>query len=268
MAVGTSGVGHPGVPPSGSDAGVDLSLVVACYNEASHLEDSVRQVIDTLDRTRWSYELIFIDDCSQDGTRAVIDDLVARYPRHHLRTAHHQKNTGRGRTVTDGLRLARGRVAGFIDIDLEVHARYIPAMVTAIEQGAAVASAHRIYKFVPSLLARHIASRGYHWLTRLLLGISLEDTEAGYKFFDRERILPVLDETHDPGWFWDTEIMARASYRGLEIREIPCLFIRRTDKKSTVRLFRDSFEYFVKLWRFSRSVRHELERRSQASLAP
>ncbi len=234
---------------------VDLSLVIACYNESSHLEESVREVIATLDRSVWRYELIFIDDCSTDDTRAVIDRVVAAWPRHRLRTAHHDRNTGRGRTVTDGLRLARGPIAGYIDIDLEVHARYIPCMVRAIEEGADIASAHRIYKFVPSLLFRHVLSRGYHWLSHWMLGLDVADSEAGYKFFNRERILPVLEETRDPGWFWDTEIMARATRRGYRIRELPCLFIRRTDKKSTVRVFRDSVDYFVKLRRFSRSLR-------------
>jgi len=69
---------------------IDLTLVIACYNESRHLETSVDEVIATLDRTRWSYELIFIDDCSRDDTRAVIERIVTQHPHHRLRTAHHQ----------------------------------------------------------------------------------------------------------------------------------------------------------------------------------
>jgi polyisoprenyl-phosphate glycosyltransferase len=52
---------------------VDLSLVLACYNEEGHLDKNVRRIIDLLDCTRFEYELIFVDDCSRDGTRAIID---------------------------------------------------------------------------------------------------------------------------------------------------------------------------------------------------
>ena len=102
-------------------------------------------------------------------------------------------------------------------------------------------------------------SRGYTWLVRHLLKLPFHDTETGYKFFRRERLLPLLDETLDPGWFWDTEVMARALYRGLEIVEVPGAFIRRYDKTSTVSGIRDSFRYLVRMLAF-RKVLAELRR--------
>ncbi len=233
---------------------VDLSLVIACYNEEYELEESVRQLIEVLDSARWSYEIIFVDDCSKDQTRAVIDRLMDIYRDKHFRKIFHEHNTGRGRTVTDGFRIAIGDVIGYIDIDLEVHARYIPAMLLAIEDGADIATAQRIYKVQLRLFHRFILSQGYVHLMQRMLGIKLQDTETGYKFFKREKIMPVLDQVHDERWFWDTEIMVRSDLAGLKIKEIPCLFIRRYDKKSTVNIFRDSWEYFVDLWHFRKVV--------------
>jgi glycosyltransferase involved in cell wall biosynthesis len=238
-----------------SNPAIDLSLVIACYNEEPVLEDSVRQAIEILDSTRFTYEIIFVDDCSQDRTRELIDSLMIRYNDKNFRKVFHEHNTGRGRAVADGIRIARGDVAGYIDIDLEVHARYIPSMLLAIRDGADVATAHRIYKVQPRLFNRFVLSTGYAWLMRHLLDVHLKDTETGYKFFKREHILPVLDQVNDERWFWDTEIMVRSVLHGLRIREIPCLFIRRYDKKSTVNVFRDSWDYFVDLWRFRRVVK-------------
>ena len=56
-----------------SESVVDLSLVVACYNEEYELVDSVRQVVEILDSARWSWEIIFVDDVSRDRTRELID---------------------------------------------------------------------------------------------------------------------------------------------------------------------------------------------------
>jgi len=238
-----------------SESVLDLSLVIACYNEEYELEDSVRQIVEILESTRWSWELIFVDDCSRDRTRELIDRLLVTYADRNFRKLFHEHNAGRGRTVADGFRLARGRFIGYIDIDLEVHARYIPSMLLALEHGADVATAHRIYKVQPRLLNRFIASQGYAHLMRWLLGVKLQDTETGYKFFNRERILPLLDQVDNERWFWDTEIMVRAVVAGLTIREIPCLFIRRYDKQSTVNVIADSIDYFKNLWRFRQVVR-------------
>ena len=64
--------------------------------------------------------------------------------------------------------------------------------------------------------------------------------------------MPILKQTKDNGWFWDTEITARAYYSNLKIKPLPTLFIRKPYKTSTVNIFRDSLEYFRKLLKFRR----------------
>jgi SAM-dependent methyltransferase len=152
---------------------------------------------------------------------------------------------GRGRTVPT-FRIARGEVVGFIDIDLEVHARYIPSFVLAVQHGADLVTAHRIYKTHPRLFHRFVLSRGYSWLVQAMLGIRLNDTEAGFKFFRRDRLLAVLDQIEDQGWFWDTEVIARFLMKRHRVEEIPCLFLKRYDKKSSVRVIKDTLDYLGK----------------------
>jgi glycosyltransferase involved in cell wall biosynthesis len=233
-----------------TDKPIDLSLVVACYNEEPVLEESIRQTVEILDAMCWTYEIIFVDDCSKDRTRELIEKLVEEFPGRNFRKLYHTSNQGRGRTVSDGFRIAQGRVVGFIDIDLEVHARYIPSFVLAVQHGADLVTAHRIYKTHPRLFHRFVLSRGYSWLVQAMLGIRLNDTEAGFKFFRRERLLAVLDQIVDQGWFWDTEVIARFLIKHYRVEEIPCLFLKRYDKKSSVRVFRDTLDYLVKIWYF------------------
>lgn len=233
----------------------DLSVVIACYNEEPLLKQSVDTIFEVLDQTRYSYELIFVDDCSRDRTREIIDEIVKSYPQRPIQKLFHEVNKGRGGTVTDGFRMAGGDVVGYVDIDLEVHARYIPSCVQAVRNGHDVATALRTYKFYLRSLDRYVLSRGYTWLMRKLLGVPLQDTETGFKFFKRDRLLPVLDEIEDQRWFWDTEVMVRSYLKGYRIVEIPCLFLRRFDKVSSVNAIGDSIDYFRRLWRFRRNVR-------------
>jgi len=232
-----------------------LSLVLACYNEAQHLEASFAEIRDSLEQARFPFEILFVDDVSRDDTRAIIARIVAAHPQLALRTILHERNRGRGATVTDGFRAARGAITGYIDVDLEVHSRYIPSLVHAIERGADVATLRRIYAFQVRSLDRYAMSRGYSFLVRRLLDVDFADTETGYKFFGREKVLPLLDEIRDPGWFWDTEFMARAHLAGLKVAEVPGAYLRRYDKQSTVKGLRDSVQYFGRLLRFRRRLR-------------
>jgi glycosyltransferase involved in cell wall biosynthesis len=234
---------------------IDVSIVIACYNEEPLLKESVNKIMAVMDATCWKYELIFVDDCSQDSTRQIINKLIAENPKRLLKNIFHERNTGRGKTVTDGILAAEGTFVGYLDIDLEVGAHYIPLMIITLQQGADVATAFRVYKESLNLFFRAILSIGYRFLVHRMLKIPVKDTETGYKFFNRERILTILTKATDPGWFWDTEIMALSYHANLKIAELPCLFIRRSDKKSSVKIFRDSFEYLTKLVKFS----HELK---------
>ncbi len=228
---------------------IDLSLILPCYNEAGLFADSVRRIKDVLDLSTLTYEIIFVDDASRDATPELIRKATAEHP--DFSALFHAKNRGRGRSVTDGLRAARGTVAGFIDIDCEVSPVYIPEIAALIlSRKADVVIGHRMYRTSISSIIREVLSRGYRWLSDKMIGTHGRDTESGYKFFNRKKILPVLSKPRSPGWFWDTEIMVYADRAGLSIREFPVLFIRRFDKKSSVNLLRDTYEYLVNLRRF------------------
>lgn len=231
-----------------------VSVVLACYNEEETLEASFREIWKALGSLPCTSEIICVDDLSRDRTPEIIRRLVADHPGR-VRALFHETNRGRGATVNDGFRASRAEIVGFLDVDLEVHARYIPSLVDAIEEGADVATVRRIYAFQAGSLDRYFMSRGYSQLVRWLLDVPLLDTETGFKFFRREKLLPVLDAIHDPGWFWDTEFMVRAHLRGLRIAEIPGAYVRRDDKTSTVRGLRDSWTYFGKLLAFRRELR-------------
>lgn len=237
---------------------LDLSLVIACYNEEPHLQHSVAEILAVMDQSGLSYELIFVEDKSPDGTRRVLVQLVQQLadtnPTLPVTVILHDVNKGRGATVRDGMKAARGRVMGFIDIDLEVHCRYIPDMVRAIDNGFDVATGFRVYHVDGTNLTRHILSVGYRSLMRRAINTSLKDTETGYKFFHRERCLPIIEATMTDGWFWDTEVMVLCERAGLRITEIPVAFVRKLEKASTVNVIPDSIDYARRLVEFRRRL--------------
>lgn len=85
----------------------------------------------------------------------------------------------------------------------------------------------------------------------------LEDTEAGYKFFNRLAILPILDSCINRGWFWDTEILVRAQRAHLTLQAIDVEFKQRSDKTSTVSPLKDSLDYLKAMITLKRALRSE-----------
>lgn len=240
----------------------DLSVVIPCYNEAEHLAASAAALLEVLDRTSYDWEVVFVDDVSSDDTRAILAEVCRRSPR--CRWLGHERNRGRGGAFKTGFAASTGRITGFIDVDLEVHAHYIPALVNLIDRhGWDVATGHRHYLLRQTgALHRHVLSTAYRLLCRALLTSGVRDSETGCKFFRRETAAQVVLGATCDGWFWDTEVMTRAALAGLRIHELPVLFVRRRDKRSTVRLVPDVWHYLVELHRFRRRAGLSLADRS------
>jgi glycosyltransferase involved in cell wall biosynthesis len=237
---------------------MDLSLVLACYRDAPHLERNVAVLNAYLASTRLAYEIIFVEDASPDDTLAAVHRSAAALRAQAVTTQviEHPTNTGRGGAVQDGFLAARGDVVAFIDVDLEHRPDAMLSMYLRIASGECDGVvANRLYEVSRVNPLRMILSRGYRFLLKSCIELPVSDTEAGFKMFKRARILPVLPTVEDRGWFWDTEIVARAADAGLRLIDHPIIFVRDATKQSTVRIVRDSLEYLLKLTSFLRQRR-------------
>ena len=191
---------------------IDLIIVLPCYNEMQHISQSVEELVRILSATRINYELIFIDDCSTDNTAREL----AKYSKNYLNAKFfkHSLNLGRGATVSKGIIKANGNVVGFIDIDLEIPPAYILPCYLSIKQGYDLVIANRAYKIKISNMHRWILSKGYNYLVRKMLHVPFLDTEAGFKFFNKGKIMPILKEIKNARWFWDTEVVVHSYLKG------------------------------------------------------
>tara|TARA_Y100000310_G_C20675155_1_gene812609 strand:- start:397 stop:1158 length:762 start_codon:yes stop_codon:yes gene_type:complete len=231
----------------------ELSLVLACYNEADIFNASMKKIEKFFTNQNYSYELIFVDDNSMDNTAELIKKFAKG--KKNVKTFFHEKNQGRGKTVSEGIKTAKGKIVGFIDIDLEVPIEQAIPLIEEIKNSTDVAIGKRIYVTKIWAIHRHILSKAYSLFSRVLLSHSFSDTEAGFKFFNRKKILPILSKTKENHWFWDTEIVLRPYFAGLKVKEVPVLFIKNEEASSTVKIFSDTIEYLKNLFKYSGEFR-------------
>lgn len=230
-----------------------ISIILSCYNEGMTFESSVHKIVGELKNIKLKWEIIFVEDKSSDSTKRSIEKMVAKI--NNAKAIYHSKNEGRGKSVADGIKAARGKICGYLDVDLEVSEKYIPLFIREIEKGCELVVGKRFYEGESlKAIPRFLASKVYTFAVKILFNCPIEDTEAGYKFFNRAKILPILKKVKSKHWFWDTEICVIASLKNLKIEQIPVLFERKEDKKSTVKLMPDTIDYFKNLIRLKKEL--------------
>lgn len=221
------------------------------------MEQTLKEIKKVMEKTKLSYEIIFVDDGSDDGSVNLIKRLIKKFPKDSLRLLINQKNQGRGFSVSRGIKAAYSEIVGFIDPDLEIPAGYLPDFIKEVKKGSEVVVSERQYQGNLQESLRNFASRLYSFLVKVYLRAPLGDTEAGLKFFKKKKILPVLNLIQDKRWFWDTEVMTRSYFNGLKISKIPTRVLKRKDKKTTVHLFKDTVIYLKSLYQFGKTLKKE-----------
>ena len=175
--------------PAAEDTPVpDLSVVVTLYNEASSLDALYRRTRETLDPTPWSYELIFVDDGSVDGTFAALERLRESDPR--VRAVRFKRNFGQHPAMHAGLARARGDIVVTMDGDLQNAPEDIPRLVGAVEAGNDVASGRREARH--DSWGRTLPSRLINGMLRRFTGVGISDFGCAFNAYRRSAVEPML----------------------------------------------------------------------------
>jgi glycosyltransferase involved in cell wall biosynthesis len=230
---------------------VDLSLIVPLYKDRPHFVRNVLRLVDLLKGTRFQFEIILVDDASPDGLAQDFTNLKGTLDAKDVSSqlVSHPVNCGRGAAVKTGLNLATGTAAAFIDIDLENLPDALLPMTQMILNGQSdLIVGERIWLKGHLFPLRALLSSGYRRLVKVLLNLSIPDTETGLKVFHRARTQIALSKVIDNGWFWDTEMVHRCALEGLKVSSHPIVFLKDLNKESTVSPIKDSIHYLIRLY--------------------
>jgi undecaprenyl-phosphate 4-deoxy-4-formamido-L-arabinose transferase len=162
-----------------------LSVVVTLLNEAGSIDELYRRTVAALERR--SFEVIFVDDGSTDGTFAAVTRLNAGDPR--VRGVRLKRNFGQHPAMHAGLARARGTAIVTMDGDLQNAPEDLPKLLEALEH-ADVASGRRVVR--RDSVARKVPSRVINGLLRRFTGVPISDFGCAFNAYRREAILPLL----------------------------------------------------------------------------
>lgn len=202
----------------------ELSVVIPLYNEVENIPELYRQLTEVLGGMGRPYEIIVVDDGSQDGSFQALAELHARDPR--LKVVRFRRNYGQTAGFAAGFERARGQWIVTMDADLQNDPADIPRLIAKAEEGYDVVSGWRVRR-QDDWLTRKIPSRVANWLIARVTGVYLHDYGCSLKVYHRDVLKHVrlYGEMH-------RFVPAVASSVGITVAEVPVNHRARTRGRS------------------------------------
>lgn len=208
----------------------DSIVIIPTYNEKENVENIIRTVFG-LEK---EFHILIIDDGSPDGTAAIVKKLQTEFPER-LFMIERKGKQGLGTAYICGFKWAIEHKYGFIfemDADFSHNPKDLPCLYSACaEQGADIAIGSRYCNGVNVVnwpLGRVLMSYFASVYVRLVTGMQVQDTTAGFKCYRREVLETLeLDRIHFKGYAFQVEMKFTAYKCGFKIVEVPIIFINR-----------------------------------------
>ncbi len=195
-------------------AEIRVSAVMPAHNEAENIEQAAGEIIEALSGLVRGFELIIVDDGSQDNTAELADGLSQDDPR--VRVVRHQENLGYGAALRTGVQAARFEWIFFIDADLQFDAREIGKLLPLAGEHEFVAG-FRAPRVDP--WHRRLYGALFSRFVNLVFRVRAKDVNCAFKLF-KSSIL----EGHEfvtTGALINTEILIAAKKRGIRPVQVP-----------------------------------------------
>lgn len=219
-------------PSISSPASIDLSVVVPAYNEQIRLPQMLDEALSYLQSRAahpsdppFTYEIIVVDDGSNDNTAQVAIGYVAKYGINNVRLLRMIRNVGKGGAVRQGVLSTRGRYILMADADAATVFADIEKLEAVVSTGVDIAIGSRSHlkgmKEGRGII-RGFVSTVFNLVVVFVGGVTgLKDTQCGFKLYSREAARVAFGGQMLRRWAFDVENLYRAQRMGMRIAEVP-----------------------------------------------
>ncbi len=213
---------------------MEISVIIPAYNEKA----TIQQVIELVQQMPYTKEIIVVDDCSTDGTRAILEQSA--WPEN-VHICYHAKNMGKGAAIRTGVQHVTKDVVVIQDADLEYDPKDLDVVLKPILDGKAdVVYGSRFLGIHRAFLFWHyMGNKLLTFITNLLYNNMLTDMETGYKAF-RTPILKSIT-IRSNRFDFEPEITAKVLKRHYRIYEVPIYYRGRDFEEGKKITWRDAF---------------------------
>ena len=219
-----------------------ISAFFPAYNDVGSIGKIIHTMAWLLPKLTKDYEIVVVDDGSQDGTGDLLRMLAREYP--FLKIIHHGVNRGYGAALITGFANCSKDLVFYTDGDGQYDVEELPLLLQALTDEADLVNGYKISRSDPK--HRIIAGRIYQLLMRLLFRLNVRDVDCDFRLF-RRSLLADTQLTCDSGVIC-VEMMKRFQARGCRIVEVPVHHYHRSHGSSQFFRFRHLRRVFVQLF--------------------
>jgi glycosyltransferase involved in cell wall biosynthesis len=229
------------IDPEASSEAIDISVILPAYNEVDSIDGIYEQVTAVMASRDYSYEIIFVDDGSTDGTWGKIAAIVRSDRR--VRALRHRRNFGKASAMANGFTYARGEIIVTSDADMQYDPNDILRLIDKVLEGYDIVSAHKVVRRDP--LSKRIPSKIFNFVVRTTTGVQLHDMNAGLKAFRHDAAQELIRYGYGELHRFFVVLAAR---RGFSVTEVPVESLYRTTGRSKYgveRYMRGALDYMT-----------------------
>jgi glycosyltransferase involved in cell wall biosynthesis len=224
------------------DGSVDVSIVLPVFNEAGHLDDEIERIRKTMDDSRYSYEILVVDDGSTDGSSQRLRDIKG------IRLLQFTTNRGSGSARKYGTQTSRGRIVVWTDVDMTYPNDTIPELLGELDGYDQVVGARTTEEGTLKLL-RMPAKWMIRRLASYLTGVRIPDLNSGFRAFRRDVALQFL-HLLPKGFSCVTTITMAFLSNGYSVKYVPIDYAPRAGE-SKFHWWKDTKRYLLQVLRLT-----------------
>ncbi len=199
-----------------------ISILIPAYNEGGGIYEMVSETVRAMDEIAPDYEVIVIDDGSDDDTPASIQLAIRDFPR--VASVRLPENTGKGNALRRGFQASCKELVCFLDADLDIHPFQVRNLLDEMGRTGAdvvIGSKRHALSKVDYPGIRRFYSTLYYYLILLLFRLPIKDSQTGIKLFRREVLERAFPRVVNMQYVMDLELLLVAHYLGYEIATAP-----------------------------------------------
>jgi len=200
-----------------------ISVFFPAYNEEKNIKNTVLNALKILPNYAKDYEVIVVDDGSQDKTAQIVGDLSQKNS--HIRIISHKRNQGYGASLKSGLDGAKFPWIAFTDSDGQFDFSEIGEFLNELN-GADLVIGYRKKRAEGWL--RIFNAKGWAFLNRILFGLNVKDIDCGFKLLKR-KVIDSIPKLESNGAMVSAELLIKAKKMGFKIKEVPVTHLPRQE---------------------------------------
>ena len=186
---------------------IERSIIIPAYAEARFIAGTLQKLHDYLRDIGWldSTEIVVVTADANDDTQEITASKVRIFPHHqHIQPG---PRVGKGRDVKAGLSVAKGKLTLFMDADLATPLAHVRQAFEVLEESGGMVIGVRHLHEMHKTFTRRLSSRLSNTIIRAMIGWSITDSQCGFKGFDHETLVTILERSTVTGWGFDFEFI-------------------------------------------------------------